>query len=244
MIRFVCLIAVSIICFAAGYSAQAQVTFLTDKNQYVANHPDQQVQLFASGNVAPGGFQFCDTVFINFTTNDSCFSQGEILPGLSFFSNPTFRSFELAGPGAGGSGMPRKALGRQTDGDDEFIEILFSGGGVSSAGVVPGCLDGAPPCSATYLLQVYSTSGALLDEVQVPVTDLFNTFVGFDSSVPVGRVTLSDFSGNTTFEMVDEVRFTQAPEAIPTLSEWGMIAASAGFVLVGIFYALRRRASA
>jgi len=28
---------------------------------------------------------------------------------------------------------------------------------------------------------------------------------------------------------------------IPTLSEWGMIAAAAGFVLVGAFYALRRR---
>ena len=29
--------------------------------------------------------------------------------------------------------------------------------------------------------------------------------------------------------------------AIPTLSEWGMIAAAAGFALVGMFYAIRRR---
>jgi len=28
---------------------------------------------------------------------------------------------------------------------------------------------------------------------------------------------------------------------IPTLSEWGMIAAAGGIVLVGIFFALRRR---
>lgn len=29
--------------------------------------------------------------------------------------------------------------------------------------------------------------------------------------------------------------------AIPTLSQWGMIAAAAGFVLIGTFYAVRRR---
>ncbi|HML96657.1 MAG TPA: IPTL-CTERM sorting domain-containing protein [Thermodesulfobacteriota bacterium] len=32
---------------------------------------------------------------------------------------------------------------------------------------------------------------------------------------------------------------------IPTLSEWGMIAVAAGFILIGVFYAVRkRRASA
>lgn len=247
MIRSVCFIAVSILFLAAGFSAQAQVTFLTDKNQYVANHPDQQVQLFASGNVAPGSFQFCDSVFIDFTSNNPCFSPGDILPGLAFFSTPSSPvsgSFELRGVGANANSNPRKALGRQTDGDTEFIEILFGDGGVSSAGIVPGCFDGTPPCNATYLLQIYSTSGALLDEIQVPVTDLFNTFVGFDSSVPVGRVTLSDSSQLTTFEMIDEVRFTAIPEAIPTLSEWGLIVMAGILGIVGFIVMNRRKASA
>lgn len=32
-----------------------------------------------------------------------------------------------------------------------------------------------------------------------------------------------------------------ASNAIPTLSQWGMIATAAGFVLIGAFYAIRRR---
>lgn len=34
------------------------------------------------------------------------------------------------------------------------------------------------------------------------------------------------------------------PANIPTLSEWGMLAAAGGFVLIGVFYALRRRRAA
>ncbi|HML96487.1 MAG TPA: IPTL-CTERM sorting domain-containing protein [Thermodesulfobacteriota bacterium] len=41
------------------------------------------------------------------------------------------------------------------------------------------------------------------------------------------------------------VEYEMEVSAIPTLSEWGMIAAAAGFALVGMFYAMRkRRASA
>jgi hypothetical protein len=28
---------------------------------------------------------------------------------------------------------------------------------------------------------------------------------------------------------------------VPTLSEWGMIAVAAGFILIGIYYAVKRR---
>lgn len=37
------------------------------------------------------------------------------------------------------------------------------------------------------------------------------------------------------------VVFNEPVSAIPTLSQWGMIAAAAGFVLIGAFYAIRRR---
>lgn len=37
------------------------------------------------------------------------------------------------------------------------------------------------------------------------------------------------------------VVFNEPVSPVPTLSQWGMIAAAAGFVLIGAFYAIRRR---
>lgn len=228
---------------AFGTVSYAGVSFLFDKDQYIANHPDQAVQTFAAGNVAPGGFQFCDTVFINSFSDDPCFNSGDILPGLELFSNPTFASFSLAGVNASGFGNPRKALGRQTDGQNEFIEITFLPAGVSSAGVTTGCFDGEPPCNGVSLFQVYGAGGVLLDEITIPVTGVLETFIGFDSTTPVERVTVSDFQGNATFEAITEVRYELRVNPIPTLSEWGMIAAAAGLGLVGVWFVARRRVS-
>lgn len=222
-------------------SAAAQVTFLTDKDEYIANHPGQIVQTFEDGNVAPGGFQVCDAVLINSSSDNPCFNPGDILPGLEFFSNPTFASFILAGVNASGFGNPRKALGKQTDGTEEFIDITFPQPGVSSAGVATGCFDGQPPCDGVSLFQVYGVGGVLLDEITIPVTGLLETFIGFDSTVPVERVTVSDFQGNATFEAITEVRYDQPVNNIPTLSEWGMIAAVVGLGVVGVWFAVRRR---
>ena len=226
---------------ASGASyARAQVTFLTDKDEYIANHPDQLVQTFEDGNVAPGTFQFCGTI-VNSETDDDCFQPGDILPGLEFISNPPGLDLELVGVNASGFGNPRKALGRQTDSLSEFIQIEFLGGGVHAAGIVPGGFDGFPPFTGTFLFRVYGLGDVLIAETSFPVTGLFDTFIGFDSTTPVERVTVSDFQGNATFEAVDEVRFDQRVNDIPTLSEWGMIAAAAGLGLVGVFFAVRRK---
>ena len=225
-------------------SATAQVTFLTDKDEYIANHPGQLVQTFEDGNVAPGGFQVCDAVLINSFSDNPCFNPGDILPGLEFFSNPTFGSFSLAGVNASGFGNPRKALGRQTDGQNEFIEITFLPAGVSSAGVTTGCFDGEPPCNGVSLFQVYGAGGVLLDEITIPVTGALETFIGFDSTTPVERVTVSDFQGNATFEAITEVRYDQSVNPIPALSEWGMISAFIGLAFIGVLFAVRRRRAA
>jgi hypothetical protein len=45
-----------------------------------------------------------------------------------------------------------------------------------------------------------------------------------------------------SFQGFAECTFTnRGPSNIPTLSEWGMIAAAAGLIIVGIFFAVRRR---
>lgn len=223
-----------------GVESRAQVTFLTDKDEYIANHPYQLVQTFADGNVAPGVFQFCSIV-VNTQTSDDCFQPGDILPGLEFISNPPGLDLELVGVNASGFGNPRKALGRQTDSMTEFIQIEFLGGGVHAAGIVPGGFDGSPPFTGTFLFRVYGLGDVLIAETSFPVTGLFDTFIGFDSTLPVERVTISDQAGNATFEAVDEVRFDRIVNPIPALSEWGMISAALGFGLVGLWFALRKR---
>lgn len=219
--------------------AFAQVDFLFDKGEYIANHPDQLVQTFENGNVAPGGSQACGDV-VNSFTNDDCFQPGDILPGLQFTTNFVGKLLYIEGEHVGGEGNPRKVLGTQTDGTNEFLEIEFPQGGVHAAGIVPGCFDGSPGCEATYLFSVYGEGDVLIDDTKVEVTDRFDTFIGFDSPVPVTKVAISDLNGTTTFEAVDEVRFGRAAANIPTLSEWGMIAAAAGLGLIGVFFAARR----
>jgi hypothetical protein len=145
------------------------------------------------------------------------------------------------GVNASGFGNPRKALGRQTDGTEEFIDITFPAPGVSSAGVTTGCFDGQPPCDGVSLFRVYGSGGALLDEITIPVTGALEAFIGFDSTTPVERVTVSDFQGSATVEAITEVRYDQRLNPIPTLSEWGVISAAVGLGLIGVLFVLRRK---
>jgi hypothetical protein len=166
---------------------------------------------------------------------------GDILPGLEFISNPLGLDLELVGVNASGFGNPRKALGRQTDSMIEYIQIEFLGGGVHAAGIVPGGFDGGPPFAGTFLFRVYGIGDVLIAETSFPVTGQFDTFIGFDSTVPVERVTISDLAGNATFEAVDEVRFDQRVNPIPALSEWGVITAAVGLGLIGVLFTVRKR---
>ena len=61
-------------------------------------------------------------------------------------------------------------------------------------------------------------------------------FVFFDGGVELECLTPSAF-GSCTFINVQGVTATN----IPTLSEWGMIAAAAGLGLIGLYFAKRRR---
>ena len=54
-----------------------------------------------------------------------------------------------------------------------------------------------------------------------------------------------DLNESVDFErIVYTATFIPNPNPIPTLSEWGMIAAAAGLMLVGVFFAARRRKAA
>lgn len=57
------------------------------------------------------------------------------------------------------------------------------------------------------------------------------------TSIPGGIATECIAPGETTCTFVN----SQGPTNIPTLSEWGMIAATGGLGLIGLFYAVRRK---
>jgi hypothetical protein len=90
---------------------------------------------------------------------------------------------------------------------------------------------------------VFGQGDALIGSTNVAVTDFFDTFLGIQSDVPITRINLSNGNQLLFFEGIDRISFgfSDFTANIPTLSEWGMIAAAAGFALVGMFYALRRR---
>ncbi len=119
--------------------AFAQVDFLFDKGEYIANHPTSSFRPFEAGNVARGGSQICGDV-VNSFTNDVLFPPADILPGLQFMTNFVGKPLYIEGEHVGGEGNPGKVLGTQTDGTNEFLEIEFPQGGVHAAGNRSGML--------------------------------------------------------------------------------------------------------
>jgi len=216
--------------------APAAVVFLLDKSDYIANHPGQLVQNFDSGKVDPGTFEICNEP-VNQFNDDDCFDPGDILPGLTFATNPIGANvIFLAGINFQGAANPNNALARGS-GPGTF-DVFFQGG-VNSAGLDIGCFAEGAPCNTLQTVRLFDVNDDLIDAIQVKTDDFFSTFVGFNSTIPVARVNISgpeDFS-----QGVDEVRFGMILSNIPTLSEWGMIAAAAGLVMIGVFFAIRRR---
>ena len=216
--------------------ASAQVNFLLNKFEYIENHPNQLVQNFDAGKVDPGQFELCDQPVDEFS-DDNCFDPGDIFPGLAFVTSP-FNVVPLfvAGENFFGGANPNKALARS--GGPGTFEVLFEGG-VTSAGMDIGCFAEGGNCNSLQTVRLIDANGVTIDSIQVKTDDFFSTFVGFDSTIPVTRVNIS--GPENLSQGVDEVRFGQRASNIPTLSEWGMIAAAAGLGLIAVFFAVRQR---
>lgn len=76
--------------------------------------------------------------------------------------------------------------------------------------------------------------GWVLDNVDCETSGI--TVTKFDSGVTLNCVGENGSSGQCNFINVPGVNAN-----VPTLSEWGMIAAAAGLGLIGVFFAVRRR---
>jgi hypothetical protein len=228
---------VSFLMFAAT-GASAQVVFSDDPVEFFEKYPLATVQTFTSGIVPPGIAVACGAVLDEDNT-DPCFPAGSILPGIRFES----ALIALAGQNfEGTAGNPLPAVADSTGVSD--LRIVFTGGQTNVAAIGPGCFTEGGFCTGTLAVEVFGQSG-LLAETDVEVTSGFEAFLAMESAVPITEIRI--VGPGEFFEGLDGMAFTsnQTVENIPTLSEWGMIAAAAGFALVGMFYAMRkRRASA
>ena len=217
--------------------ALAQVTFTDDEAVFFTLNPNLAVQDFASGIAGPGSVVSCSQV-LNENTNDACFSPGDILAGIEF-SVPLE---DLAIVGQGFSNNPFIVLIPVFSSDS--MDITFPGNTVNAVGMDLGCLlEGPGACSDIVLVQVFGEGDELIGTRLVAVTDFFDSFLGIQSVEPITRINLSNGDQLIFFEGIDRIAFGPAgfTANVPTLSEWGMIAAAAGLGLIGVLFAVKKR---
>lgn len=223
--------------FIAAQTASAQVVFTNDEAQFFADNPGLLVQTFDSA-ISSG----CDVPFDS-TNSEDCFPPGALLPGVVYDVAPSHEFLDIFGINFNGSsGNPSKAIG--PDNRTDTLDLIFDGG-VSAAGVRPGCfiLTGGI-CQRTITISVYGTGDVLLGSTQVDASSLFDDFVGIESNVLIAKISVRgpDLGPDSGFHAISELDFPLSQlQNVPTLSEWGMISAASGLGLVGIFFALRRK---
>ncbi len=231
------LIVITILLFSAA-PALAQVDFTTDESQFLAGNPNLQFQDFSG---APEPLPQVCTNPATSNSNDGCFNPGRILEGIEFFVDPPIFNDMVLEPGnAFGDNNPPFVLVANVGGVGSSFNIVFTAGGINAVGFNAGCLSESGPCSTTVLVSVFGGSG-LLGTTEILATNSFNSFLGINATEPITEITILD-PGDDAIQGVLNVWFgTSVERNIPTLSEWGMIAAAAGLGLIGVFYAVRRK---
>lgn len=218
--------------------------FTTNLDEFLTENPRVSVQKFDSAGVPPGKFTNCNSP-VNSQSNDNCFSPGFIAPGLEIFVSQTTGPdlFALMGSNFEGEGNPPNVLVTSISGRTFDIEFPFLPARV--AGFNLGCLDPLleGSCSSQLTVQVFGDGPNVIGDTVIDVTSSFNTFLGVEYTEPIRRIVITSDDPAAAFQGTERIWFElQAVSTpIPTLSEWGMIAAAAGFVLIGAFYAVRKR---
>lgn len=233
------LIALTLFLFSA-LSASAQVTFTDNREEFLAANPDLLFQDFPGASVGPGEFLDCNPP-VNSRSNDECFKPGQIFKGLEFTDDPGPDPGDLfiAGADVVGNNNPANVLAN--DNFDDSFDIIFTLAQVKAVGLTIGCLSEGVPCSEGARVLVSGIDG-LLGETVVPASSAFDSFLGIASSEGITEISLRhENPGSDSVQGVLNVWFKSEATNIPTLSAWGMIAAAAGLMLVGVLFALKKR---
>lgn len=215
----------ALILLSAAAPSLAQVTFSLNEAFFHAQNPHLVTQTFAGGNVEPGDRNDCDTP-VDSSSDDSCFSPGDILPGIAFSVEPGSGTV-LVGPFLFFNLNPVNVL--TPDGSAQKNVVLFPGNTVLAAGLRVGCFFdfgiGLPCTNQALRIEVFGPGDELIGSTNVVTDSLFQTFVGITSDVPIERITLIDADLDPpSFNGIASVSFPGEARNIPTLSEWGMIA--------------------
>ncbi|HML95699.1 MAG TPA: IPTL-CTERM sorting domain-containing protein [Thermodesulfobacteriota bacterium] len=220
------------------------VQFTNEEVVFLENNPEVELQRFNSRQFAEGTFVNC-TSPVDVSSNDDCFTPGFISPFLTLLvdlmSDPTL--FALLGADFEGGGNPPNVL--ITSIPVSSFDILFEGPKATAVGLDIGCVtDDEEACITELLVDVFGSGSGPIGSTTVLAGESFDSFLGIESAEPISRVsiylTVQDAS---VFQGVERIWFEPTPNVapIPTLSEWGMIAAAAGLALIGMIYAARRR---
>jgi hypothetical protein len=219
--------------------------FTDNFDEFVAENPALSVQRFNSLVISATQFANCDSP-VNSQSNDQCFTPGFIAPGLELLVSDLVapQIFALLGSNVLNSGNPPNVLVSSID--VTSFNIDFPASPARVVGFYAGCVSEGESCVSEATVQVFGKGPIIIGETTIQLNPQFDTFLGVEYTEPIRRVSITVTSGNV-FQGVESVLFELGPDVnpIPTLSEWGMIAAAAGFALIGMFYAMRkRRASA
>ncbi|MGH7851640.1 MAG: hypothetical protein ACREOP_15210 [Thermodesulfobacteriota bacterium] len=234
------LIVLTVFLFTAA-SALAQVDFSTDETQFLAGNPNLQFQDFV-GTVNPPP-QLCDNPATS-NSNDGCFSPGQILPGIEFLVDPGLspNALVLFEGDFFGNNNPPNVLASNVGGVGDDFDLIFTEPNINAVGINAGCLSESSTCiiGDTVRVSVFGESG-LLGTIEIPVNSAFDSFLGINTVEPITEISILDGDVDTMQGILNVWFGTRAAPQIPTLSDWGMIAAAAGLMMVGVFYAVKRR---
>ncbi len=142
------------------------------------------------------------------TTNNTCFSPGEILPGIEFFADPD--DLLVLGDSLSASNNPANVLVNST-----FVDLLEIGfiDTTDAVGLTLGCVaTGFATCAETIVVSVFGEIDNLIGSTNVAVTDSVDAFIGIESVVPIGRISM-DFLvfGGSVVKAIHEVKFNSTP---------------------------------
>lgn len=140
-----------------------------------------------------------------------------------------------------GDNNPPFVLVANLGGVGASFDIVFTAGGINAVGLNAGCLSEEGLCSTNVQVSVFGESG-LLGTTEILATTAFDTFLGINTVEPITEIVILDPNDNVIQGVLNVWFGTRVVETnIPTLSEWGMIAAAAGLGLAGLFFAVRRK---
>jgi hypothetical protein len=111
----------------------------------------------------------------------------------------------VLGANAIGAGNPPNALTNNTFAD--AYEIFFSGSDTTAVGMILGCAVAGGSCSGNLTVNVFGAGDVLLNSTLIPVSNLFNSFLGVTSIVPITRIELPEIPVVTDVRGLLSIRF-------------------------------------